>query len=263
RATVHPPVESDPRAPEPPVRDQGTQRGSRPAQAPPHDDIPLPPEPPMESDYIPEPERHVAKAPVASAAPKPEPEKPSGLTVEAVTAKWPEIRAAVRKQSTVLEAMLSAAFVHHVDSPNVVLGHPHSALVGRLSDDRGLRALNSAVTEVFGPGLSVSLVHAQPGSAPASAQSPSNEQAQSTPQRRQTYTRPSQPQGGQAAEASREATPELPEPEAPPVPDEELTHAERAEMVEQAQTGTPDHRLDPDQVALELLKSELGARPVE
>ena len=61
-----------------------------------------------------------------------------------------------------------------------------------------------------------------------------------------------------------EAPPEPEEPRpAEPVPDEELTDAERDEMVAHARHSAPDERLDPDQVALEILKSELGARPVD
>ena len=65
-----------------------------------------------------------------------------------------------------------------------------------------------------------------------------------------------------ASPAAPEPAPEPEEPE-PPRADEELTDAERDEMVADARTGSPERRLDPDQVALELLKSELGARPLE
>ncbi|MGB3695932.1 MAG: DNA polymerase III subunit gamma/tau, partial [Gordonia sp. (in: high G+C Gram-positive bacteria)] len=84
------------------------------------------------------------------------------------------------------------------------------------------------------------------------------------PARRPVYTRPSRAHGAPPPDDGYDAPPP-PEPDepAPPVPDEELTDAERDEMIAQAQNGTPDHRLDPDQVALELLKSELGARPIE
>ncbi|NED61624.1 hypothetical protein G3I15_11900, partial [Streptomyces sp. SID10244] len=66
----------------------------------------------------------------------------------------------------------------------------------------------------------------------------------------------------QSATPPPEHAPEPEEPE-PPRPDEEITDAERDEMVADAHSGPPERRLDPDQVALELLKSELGARPLE
>ena len=280
KPTPHAPIDSDPRAPEPPQlqaepepvrelpRAEPEQPVARAPQRPPmHDDDIPPAEPPMDPDYLPPPDDgYVPRKAAAPAAPEPEPEpepeKPAGLTVDAVSARWPDIRAAVRKQSSVLEAMLSAAFVHQVDGTHVTLGHPHPALVGRLADERGLRALTSAVLEVFGPGHSVGVVNAQPGSAPAQSSGPPQEKPQP---RRQTFTRPSRPRDPHAPEPSSDHPPEPEEPAepAPPVPDEELTDDERDEMVAQAQSGGPDDRLDPDQVALELLKSELGARPVD
>ncbi|NLG45488.1 DNA polymerase III subunit gamma and tau [Gordonia sp. (in: high G+C Gram-positive bacteria)] len=262
---AHPPVVSDPRAPEPPRQER--EQPTRPVadRRPLRDDEIPPAEPPMDDDYLPPPDdgysRPAAK-PAPAPAPEPEPEEPTGLTVDAVSARWPDIRAAVRKQSSVLEAMLSAAFVHQVEGSEVVLGHPHTALVGRLADDRGLRALTAAVVEVFGSGFTVGVVHAQPGSAPAPSGTPAPKQAAP---RKQTFTRPSRPRDSQGSASSEQPPePEEPaEPAPPPVPDEELTDAERDEMVAQAQSGSPDNRLDPDQVALDLLKSELGARPVE
>ncbi|MFT4086420.1 MAG: DNA polymerase III subunit gamma and tau [Gordonia sp. (in: high G+C Gram-positive bacteria)] len=199
-----------------------------------------------------------ADGPVASGAV--EPSAPAGLTVDAVTAKWPDIRAAVREQRKAFEPMLSAAFVRNVEGASIQIGHPHRALVERMSLPQSAAVLDNAVQQVFGAGHRVQVVHAQPA-APGAAGRPESAKAE----RRQTYTRPSRPQpegqGGSAAESQ-------PEPEEPwqapePRPDEDLTDDERDEMVAQAQTGKPDERLDPTHVALELLKSELGARPVE
>ncbi|MBM7368335.1 DNA polymerase III subunit gamma and tau [Gordonia hydrophobica] len=277
----HPPIDSDPRAPEPPRPTPEPEPAPEPTRSQPrapertaarapqrtpiHDDDIPPAEPPMDPDYLPPPDDGYAPrkaAPAPAPVAEPEPEKPAGLTVEAVSSRWPDIRAAVRKQSSVLEAMLSAAFVHQVDGTRVVLGHPHPALVGRLADDRGLRVLTTAVVEVFGPGHTVGVVNAQPGAAPAPTAGPAPEKE---PPRKQTFTRPSRPRDTHVPEPSSDYPPEPEEPAepAPPVPDEELTDAERDEMVAQAQSGSPDDRLDPDQAALELLKSELGARPVE
>ena len=36
-----------------------------------------------------------------------------------------------------------------------------------------------------------------------------------------------------------------------------------AEMVAEVQNATPEGRFDPNKVAMELLKTELGARPLE
>lgn len=81
------------------------------------------------------------------------------------------------------------------------------------------------------------------------------------------YVRPSR--GAGAASASGDAPEPEPEPEpepvqAPPEPvdDEDLTDAERDEMIATARDSTPDPRQDPEQVAIELLATELGARPI-
>ncbi|WP_132992441.1 DNA polymerase III subunit gamma and tau [Gordonia zhaorongruii] len=235
------------------VQDRGRQRDDIP-------EIPLPPEPPSEESP---PDDVMQASPGASQSEVRQQESApaaAGLTVPVVSGRWPDIRAAVRTQSTVLEAMLSAAFVHDVVGTDIVLGHPHSALVGRLSDERGLRVLTTAVGEVFGDGHTVSVVQASPeaASAPGQANAP-------VQQRKQTFTRPSRPREQSAGHGPADAPPEPEEPAEPepPTPDDELSDAERDEMVAQAQTGSPDARLDPDQVALDLLKSELGARPVD
>ncbi|WP_026919732.1 DNA polymerase III subunit gamma and tau [Gordonia shandongensis] len=271
---MYPPVasEPDPRAPQAPTSPPAAAPAASTREPAPEravvDDVPPPPEPPMDpyhpDDSVP-PDTPTPDTPTPD-TPAPEseaePAASSGLTVEAVSARWPEIRAAVRAQSTVLEAMLSAASVQRVDGDTVILGHPHTALVGRLSDERGLRALTTAITEVFGPGIGVGVVHADPSAAPAPQGRPQHDDAQP---RRQTFTRPSRPREPESQQSPSDAPPEPEEPAEPepPTADEDLTQAERDEMIAEAQDGDPDDRLDPDQVALELLKSELGARPVE
>ncbi|MGB3698173.1 MAG: DNA polymerase III subunit gamma and tau, partial [Gordonia sp. (in: high G+C Gram-positive bacteria)] len=192
----HPPEVSDPRAPESPARPV------RDAAHAYDDDIPLPPEPPLESEYRPESDRWSVPQPPAP-EPEPEPVAPTGLSVADVSARWPDLRAAVRSRSSVLEAMLSAAFVHQVDGAHVVLGHPHTALVGRLSDDRGLRALTEALGEVFGPGLTVGVVHAQPGSAPAQNDRTQNGQAQNGQTQNDRTQQGSTPAARRAADGAR------------------------------------------------------------
>ncbi|MFT3716296.1 MAG: DNA polymerase III subunit gamma and tau [Gordonia sp. (in: high G+C Gram-positive bacteria)] len=225
--------------------------------------------------------------PEPETAPQPEPvqepaqEQAAGMTVDEVTAKLADFRTAVRGEPTgsgkVLEAMLSSAAVQSVDGTVVVLAHPHQALVGRLTDARGSGILNAAAAEVFGPQWQVRVVPGQAGATPSAA-APQN--GRPAP-KRQTFQRPSRPEpAGRAPAGPADDGPPPPEappePEEPwpadpdasrlppePVPDEELTDAERDEMIAGAHEGAPDARLDPDQVALELLKSELGARPVD
>ena len=170
--------------------------------------------------------------------------------------------------------MLSAATVQAVDPVDggggtIVLGHPHQPVAGRLSDPARIDLLNRVFGELFGPGWQIQVVHAQ-GGPPTGSPTAGQRGAPAPPPKRQVFTRPSRPSASADRRPSADAGPPPPEPPpepeepwpAEPVPDEELSDAERAEMVASAHTGAPDARLDPDQVALELLKSELGARPV-
>ncbi|WP_155821196.1 hypothetical protein [Gordonia hirsuta] len=165
--------------------------------------------------------------------------------------------------------MLSSAGVQAVGDGVIVLGHPIEPLIGRLSESGRREMLNQIIADFFGPGWQVQVVHAPPGSATPAAQN--RPPAAPARPRRQEFTRPSR--ANQLAERRPSFDDGPPPPEAPPepeepwpaepIPDEELTDAERDEMVASARDGVADKRLDPDQVALELLKSELGARPFE
>ncbi|MFZ2509575.1 MAG: DNA polymerase III subunit gamma/tau, partial [Gordonia sp. (in: high G+C Gram-positive bacteria)] len=221
-------------------------------------------EPPPAAEPVPVPASEPARA--AAAAPS--------LTIEAVSARWADIRAAVSSRQVggmsgkILAPMLSAATVQAVGDGTVVLGHSDSGLVGRLSDPTRLEMFNEIFSQIFGGSWQVQVVHAAPGASPATS---NRSPRQPAPVKRQEFTRPSRV--GQAADRRRAVDDGPPPPEPPPEPeepwpaepkpDEELTDAERDEMVATAHDGTPDKRLDPDQIALELLKSELGARPVD
>ncbi|NMO05118.1 DNA polymerase III subunit gamma and tau [Gordonia sp. TBRC 11910] len=269
-----------PRAPEPQQAGPETSNArpessrARPAasrEAPVVDGIPLPDEPLDDEFTIPEPEPRAAQARPAP-EPQPEPEVAApGLDVETVRKRYQEVRSAVRERSKSLEPMLSAATIHDLQDQTVVLGHPIEVLVGRLSASHAVDIIRQSLQQVFGVELDVRTVHVPPGSAgPATTSSPAPKQ-QAAP-RRQTFSRPSQSSGnGERQQDPVPAPPEAvaepeepaPPPPPPPTPDEELTDAERDEMVEQAKSSGPDARLDPEQVAMELLKSELGARPLE
>ena len=78
--------------------------------------------------------------------------------------------------------------------------------------------------------------------------------------------RPSRARGSSGEQSDAAAAPEAPaEPEEPEPPrqDDDIPDAERAEMVAEVQNATPEGRFDPNKVAMELLKTELGARPLE
>ncbi|MGC4936101.1 DNA polymerase III subunit gamma and tau [Gordonia sp. DT30] len=224
------------------------------------DDIPLPDEPFDEYDVPPD-----EAAPVAPrSAPTPEPAPPAqpGIDVDALRKRFQEVRSAVRTRSKSLEPMLSAAVVADLDGTTVVLAHPIEVLVGRLSAPHAVSTIREALQEVFGVDLDVRTVHRD-------AAAPSPETAAAPPPtaaKRQTFSRPSRARSGEPAGGDSPAPAPEPEPEPEPEPprsDEEIPDDERAEMVADAHNATPDARLDPEKLALDLLQTELGARPLE
>ncbi|MFW0786492.1 DNA polymerase III subunit gamma and tau [Gordonia sp. CPCC 206044] len=257
-----------PTAPQPPARVPAERPEPAPVAESPagYDDIPLPDEPP---DYDGEPDVEATSAPrpqAAPAHPEPEPESSTGLDLDTVRKQFQDVRVAVRNRSKSLEPMLSAAVIHDLQDRTVVLSHPVEVLVGRLSSDHATGIIRDALREVFGTDLDVRAVHLPPDATPAAPRAATTQQ----PTQRPKFSRPSRAAGPDAERANRpnetstepEQAPEPEEPE-PPRPDDELTDAERDEMIADARSGPPEKRLDPDQVALDLLKSELGARPLE
>ncbi|UPW09713.1 DNA polymerase III subunit gamma and tau [Gordonia terrae] len=265
-------AERTPSAPEPPSRPRVTSSPepepvAEAASTSPYDDIPLPDEP-VDEDDVPPPDAMPVRARRPEPAPEPEaeaesePEAPAGLDADSVRKRYQDFRAAVRERSKSLEPMLSAAVIADVDGTTVVLSHPVEVLVGRLSAPHAVTIIREALTEVFGTELDVRTVHQAPGAAAptgASAAPPSKQPGKA----RQSYSRPSRARDQSATPAPAPEPVAEPEEPEPPRADEDIPHDERAEMVADARTGNPEQRLDPDQVALELLKSELGARPLE
>ncbi|MGW8813325.1 DNA polymerase III subunit gamma and tau [Gordonia terrae] len=265
-------AERTPSAPEPPSRPRVTSSPepepvAESASTSPYDDIPLPDEP-VDEDDVPPPDampvraRRPEPAPEPEAEAEPEPEAPAGLDADSVRKRYQDFRAAVRERSKSLEPMLSAAVIADVDGTTVVLSHPVEVLVGRLSAPHAVTIIREALTEVFGTELDVRTVHQAPGAATptgTSAAPPSKQPGKA----RQSYSRPSRARDQSATPAPAPEPVAEPEEPEPPRADEDIPHDERAEMVADARTGNPEQRLDPDQVALELLKSELGARPLE
>ncbi|MFL1596580.1 MULTISPECIES: DNA polymerase III subunit gamma and tau [Gordonia] len=257
-----------PTAPEPPSRARGAEPATEPAPEPgqsaPFDDIPLPDEP-VDEYSVPPPDAMPvrAKAPEPKPEPEPEPAPSGGLDADAVRTRYPEIRAAVRERSKSLEPMLSAAVIADLEGATVVLAHPVEVLVGRLSAPHAVTIIREALSEVFGTPLDVRTVHQAPGTAVAPSVAGGGQPTKPQAKPRQSYSRPSRARDQFVATAPAPEPVAEPEEPEPPRADEDIPDEERAEMVADARTGAPEQRLDPDLVALELLKSELGARPIE
>ncbi|PAY24699.1 DNA polymerase III subunit gamma/tau [Dietzia natronolimnaea] len=223
-----------------------------------------------------------AAAPAAAAAP--------GMEAEDIRRAWPAIRDAVRRRTRTVEVMLAGATVAGVDGRVIHLVHDYAPLAKRLSQPHNATAITDSVTEVVGGdwtirctsgGAAAAAADGAPapaparGAAPAPADAPGSAQ-QPEPQGWQRRLRGGD--GGQGAGDGRSGAvgapgggyddipppPEEPEPEAgepdgpppPPVSEEE--------MVDEARSGPQniDHRTGED-IALQLLKEHLGARPLE
>ncbi|NNG99182.1 DNA polymerase III subunit gamma and tau [Gordonia araii] len=297
------PVEPDPvaeRAPEPePVVEQAPpEPAPEPEPIPEPQTSPAPePEPEPEPEPTPEPEPEPVREPVLEAAPEPvvepaadpamepaaevapvpetpptpDPEpapvsNPSGLTIDEVRNRFQDLRAVINDLSKRHGPMMAEASVVDFDGSTLVIGHPFEMLVGRLSDDFATNVVREAFLRTFEVTIAdVRVVHRSDAgaSAPTSPRAATGRTA-STQQSsgRPAYQRPSR--GGSAA-TSDDLPPELEEPSPPPPrSDEEIPDAERDEMVAEAHNNSsPSEIRDPDDVALELLQNELGARPID
>jgi DNA polymerase-3 subunit gamma/tau len=176
-----------------------------------------------------------AEPPAPPAAPS-APAAPSGPAAgqpdaAAVRAMWSSVREKVRARSRSLEAMLMEATVRSVEDDTLLLAHPSAPLAKRLSEQHNTEVIREALKDALGVNWRV---RCDPGAAPAGAA-------------------PAPQRSANAAEQK--------------IAEEQRVAAERAEedaMVAEAarDAGQNIPRRDPEEAALELLKTELGARPI-
>lgn len=220
----------------PPVGKNYTRRSSQapePATAPAPVAAPAPaPEPAPAPPPAPEP----APAPVSAPAPAPEPEPapppapaaaaaPGEPDAAAVRAMWTTVRDKVRQRSRTTEVMLAGATVRTVDGNTLVLTHESAPLARRLSEQRNADVIVEALKDALGVNWRV---RCEAGGPPPEAGGP-------------VATAPAD------ADSARRA-------------DEEAMLAEVA--VDAAAGSDAPPRRDPEEVALELLQNELGARRI-
>lgn len=140
---------------------------------------------------------------------------------------WPTVRDKVRALRRPTDVMLDGATVRAVEGDVLVLSHPAVPLAKRLNEDRNVEVIREALRDALGVNWRV---RCEPGdAAPA-----------------RTETR-------------RSAGPAAPEP--PPVDERAEEESMLAEAA--AEDATTGPRRDPEEVALELLQNELGARKIE
>ena len=224
-----------------------------PAPAPPPAPQPPPPPPPApepvsapapEPDPVPEPEPTPPPPPEPEPEPAPEPVQASATpggepNAAAVRSMWPTVREKVRERSRTTEVMLSGAIVRAVEGKTLVLSHESPPLAKRLTESRNADVIRDALKDALGVDWQI---RCEVGTAEAVAAPPPR--ASKPPPRI-----PSRP--GRS----------IPEPE--PVPDPEPPVDDEEEMLAEAGQSEAGPRRDPEEVALELLQNELGARKIE
>jgi len=209
----------------------------------------------------------VAQPPVAQPL-APEATKPAlapdHLDAAAVRRVWPALLDAVREQSRTTQVLLSNATASAVEGSTLVLTLPNAPLARRLGDDRNVELIRTALRSVLGVDWQVRCVHVDGEAATSDANK--QQRAARPPQRsaeRPVYRRPA------TAQAPDDGIPPPPEPSDPAdpgaadLPDAPMDDDEA--MLVEASGMSREHtsRRDPEEVALELLAAQLGARRID
>ncbi|MHA6628335.1 DNA polymerase III subunit gamma and tau [Pseudonocardia sichuanensis] len=267
RPVAQPPAQQPP-AQQPTARQQPTAPPTAPPAAPPAAHGPS-----SQERAVPESGARES-APPRSPAPVAEPAagEPSALDATAVRRVWSEVLSAARAQSRSIEAMLVNATVRAVQGDTLVLGIGAPSLARRLSEPRNADIVSAALHTVLGVRWQVRCEH---GDAPAPAPAPSSGSRSTPPRRPAPGDAPQQRQQaappptrshrpppvrrstGGAPDDGVPLPPEPPDDDAPPEDDEEAMLAEAAVPVNDAE------RRDPEEAAIELLTTQLGARAID
>ncbi|TAM71977.1 DNA polymerase III subunits gamma/tau [Mycobacterium sp.] len=200
-------------------------RFTRPSAAPAAKPDPKPePQPKPEPEPAPAPP---VPAPEPTAAPASEsPSAPGELNAAAVRSMWSTVRDKVRQRSRTTEVMLAGATVRAIEDNTLVLSHESAPLAKRLCEQRNADVIAEALKDALGVNWRVRC------------------------------------EAGASAPAA--AGPLTPKPEdLAPEPDS-ARRAEEEHMLAEAVRDEPSApRRDPEEVALELLQNELGARRID
>jgi DNA polymerase-3 subunit gamma/tau len=183
-----------------------------------------PPQPPLPASEPPAPEPEPATAPAAaSATSATSAGGPAEPSAADVRKVWSTVRDKVRERSRTTEVMLSGAIVRVVQDGTLILAHESAPLAKRLSEQRNADVIRDALKDLLGVDWRV---------------------------------RCELGVGMPAAEADAVA----PEPESDPVDER---RAEEDGMIAEVGRDDAAPRRDPEEAALELLKTELGARRID
>lgn len=170
----------------------------------------------------------VPQAPTAPPAPAPAPDAaaPGELNASAVRSMWPTVRDKVRERSRTTAVMLSGATVLAVEDNTLVLTHEAAPLAKRLSEQRNADVIVEALKDALGVNWRVRCETGPPAAADISAVPVKEE-------------------------------------EPAPAPDPAQRDDEESMLAEAGRSDPSEPRRDPEEVALELLQNELGARRIE
>jgi DNA polymerase III subunit gamma/tau len=188
----------------------------------------------------PEPERKPVPEPTPPPAPEPVPESvsaPGELNAAAVRTMWPTVRDKVRQRSRTTEVMLAGATVRAIDGNTLVLTHASAPLAKRLSEQRNADVIAEALKDALGVNWRVRCEAGAP--APAAGAPPAGGGADPLPV---------------TAEAPRSEPAEM---------DFAQRDEEEHMLAEAGRSDPSEPRRDPEEVALELLQNELGARRID
>ena len=196
---------------------------------------PTPPTPPAVPPTAPPRQQPPAPAAAAPTPPEPTPapvpatappaQVPGELDAAAVRSMWTTVREKVRQRSRTTEVMLTGATVLAIDGDTLVLTHESAPLAKRLAEQRNTDVIREALKDALGVNWRV---RCEAGGGPA-------------------------PAVAAAARAAAEAPPDQ----------HDAERAEEESMLAEAADGVSAPRRDPEEVALELLQSELGARKIQ
>jgi DNA polymerase III subunit gamma/tau len=204
--------------------------------------------------------------PASQQSPEPAAAEPAGaLDAAAVRRVWSEVLATARSQSRSIEAMLVNATVRAVEGDTLVLGIGAPSLARRLSEPRNADIVSAALHSVLGVRWQVRCESGDaPTPPPAGRGGPPRRSgpgdAPQRPQQAPPPARAHRPPPARRPSAPDDGVPLPPEPpddDAPPEDDEEAMLAEAAVPVRDAE------RRDPEEAAIELLTSQLGARAID
>ena len=138
---------------------------------------------------------------------------------------WTTVREKVRQRSRTTEVMLAGAIVRAVEGDTLVLSHESAPLAKRLTEQRNADVIREALKDALGVDWKIRCEAGPPGPPPA---------------------------------------PEPEEPAAASAPPPQSDDDDEESMLAEAGSDTSVMpRRDPEEAALELLQSELGARRID